>query len=579
MKRGFRIVSCLLIALLLAGNAEFVKVQVSAATNEATVSNGYYQIATALNEKQVLDVKSASLSNRANVQLWENHDAGQQRFYIKKISNGYYTIQAFHSGKMLDVTGASSAIKTNVQQYASNNNAAQQWTFKSAGNGYYYIQSRLGTYLDCEMGYSKNGTNVWMYKYNGSNAQKWKLKKESGVLFVPSKTKNVNCRTNNCTMDVKASSTPSVKDNASWIGSYSYKSGKLKFKVAENFGGARKGTITLKCGDDLQYITVNQSKYTKPLANGLYTIGSKLNTKQRLDVKSQSKSNRASIQLWSDTGNNNQKWQLTYLGNGYYKIINCHSGKSLDVTGKSKKSKIYLQQWTYSKNNNNPAQLWRLHYITKDTFYLQSKLGTYVDAKDGKSKNGTRIWTYTLNGSKAQQWIFKPTKKKAEKSNEAKVKERLSDIAAGKVKYKEKGKNIRLKVGTKYNGVDQCKGYARRVFYLCFKVLAGSTKNGNYSLKDVKGMKKIATGSVGSEKAAKALFENARSGDFVQMRRSHGGPHSAIVYQVGKNSVTFLEANTDNHNTIMKNTYSWKTLKSKNQKMSVYTATDYKVKK
>lgn len=413
-KTLFRLISCFLIAFLIVGNVGFIKAYAGETVKEATVANGYYQIATALNEKQVLDIKSASLNNRANVQLWENHDAGQQRFYIKKLSNGYYTIQAFHSGKMLDVTGASTAIKTNVQQYASNNNAAQQWKFINAGNGYVYIQSRLGTYLDCEMGYSKNGTNIWTYKFNGSNAQKWKLKKESGVIFIPTKTKNVNCRTNTCSMNVKASNAPSVKDNAGWIGSYSYRNGKLSFKVAENFGSARKGTITVKCGDDLQYITVNQSKYTRPLANGLYTIGSKLNTKQLLDVKSKSKRNRANVQLWAGSGNNNQKFQITYISNGYYKIINCNSGKSLDVTGKSKKSKTNLQQYTYSGNS---AQLWRLHYINKNTFYIQSKLGTYIDAKDGKSKNGTNVWMYSYNGSKAQQWVFNKTTKKAVKKS------------------------------------------------------------------------------------------------------------------------------------------------------------------
>ena len=416
-KRWFRLISCLLIALLLAGNMQFTKAYAAQAPEEMSVANGYYQIATALNEKQVLDIKSGSLKDRANVQLWENHDAGQQRFYIKKLSNGYYNIQAFHSGKMVDVTGASTAIKTNVQQYKSNGNAAQQWKFLDAGNGYCYIQSRLGTYLDCEMGHSENGSNVWTYKYNGSNAQKWKLKKEGGAVFIPDKTMNTNCWMKNCSVSVRVSQNFGVKPSANWMNSFSYANGKLNFKVDSNFGNARKGKLTVKCGDDLQEITVNQSKYVKPLSSGLYTIGSKLNTKKLLDVKSQSKKDNANIQLWESTGNNNQKFQVTYLGSGYYSIINCNSGKSLDVAGKDKKkSKSNLQQYTYVKNS---AQQWRIHYVGKNTFYIQSKLGTYIDAQDGKSGNGNNVWMYNFNGSKAQQWVFSKTTKKAEPASSA----------------------------------------------------------------------------------------------------------------------------------------------------------------
>ena len=61
-------------------------------------------------------------------------------------------------------------------------------------------------------------------------------------------------------------------------------------------------------------------------------------------------------------------------------------------------------------------------------------------------------------------------------------------------------------------------------------------------------------GSVTSRKDddIKRLFLKARPGDFVQIRRSHTGSHSAIVYSVTNNGVTFMEANLDNKNTIYK---------------------------
>lgn len=566
-KRWFRLISCLLIALLLAGNMQFTKAYAAQAPEEMFVANGYYQIATALNEKQVLDIKSGSLKDRANVQLWENHDAGQQRFYIKKLSNGYYNIQAFHSGKMVDVTGASTAIKTNVQQYKSNGNAAQQWKFLDAGNGYCYIQSRLGTYLDCEMGHSENGSNVWTYKYNGSNAQKWKLKKEGGAVFIPDKTMNTNCWMKNCSVSVKVSQKLDVKSSASWLNSISYANGKLNFRVDSNFGNARKGKLTVKCGDDLQEITVNQSKYAKPLSSGLYTIGSKLNTKKLLDVKSQSKKNSANIQLWESTGNNNQKFQVTYLGSGYYSIINCNSGKSLDVAGKDKKkSKSNLQQYTYVKNS---AQQWRIHYVGKNTFYIQSKLGTYIDAQDGKSGNSNNVWMYNFNGSKAQQWVFSKTTKKVNPPASKNLKIGGVDIgyAAGQY-FSENGKactchekGICINNPSKcncilVNGTAQCYAFAlwceNKMFGFNDKSKASKFKNAG----------SVSPGRL-TESKIKSLISKVPVGAHI---RTKGSSHSMILMSKNSKGFTVAQANGSNNKEyrghyacrIGTSTYTWK---------------------
>lgn len=166
-------------------------------------------------------------------------------------------------------------------------------------------------------------------------------------------------------------------------------------------------------------------------------------------------------------------------------------------------------------------------------------------------------------------------------SSESSVKSRLDKIANGSLKYNN---STMLKVGSRFSGTrssEQCKGYAKNVFYLLFKVTPGitSSKPNNHKLNSYSGMKQIATDGSLTAKDAKKMFANARPGDFVQMRRrSTGGSHSAIVYSANSNGVTFLEANTDGRNTIFKNTYSWKKLEEKNIKMTVYTASNYKLK-
>lgn len=171
-------------------------------------------------------------------------------------------------------------------------------------------------------------------------------------------------------------------------------------------------------------------------------------------------------------------------------------------------------------------------------------------------------------------------------SKESAVKARLDAIANGTVKL---DKNTTLTVGEKFTGTnagEQCKGYARNLFNLCFGINVASTqpKPSNYLLYAKDGVTKVGSvtgmskGSASSEQKIEALFSKAKPGDFVQMRRQNGGSHSAIVYFVSNSGVTFLEANTDGKNTVKQLTHTWASLCEKNAAMSVYTATNYKLK-
>ena len=145
--------------------------------------------------------------------------------------------------------------------------------------------------------------------------------------------------------------------------------------------------------------------------------------------------------------------------------------------------------------------------------------------------------------------------------------------------------NTKMQVGKKFTGTrsdEQCKGYAKNVYKMLFGIVVNSTqpwdKGLNYKLYEKEGMEIVKSYPQLTESYAKDLFSGAHPGDFVQMRRMHGGSHSAIVYSVSATGVTFLEANADGKMTVQKNTYTWAQLNRNNQAMTVYTATDYKIK-
>ena len=138
------------------------------------VPDGYYRLASAVDNSKGLDIAGVSADNGANAHLWAYGGGSNQKFELK-YQNGYYTIMALHSDKYIDVANGSNVAGTNVQQYQGNGSDAQQWMLKDAGDGYVYVVSKSGLYLDVNGAFSDNGTNVQVWTGNGSAAQKWKL--------------------------------------------------------------------------------------------------------------------------------------------------------------------------------------------------------------------------------------------------------------------------------------------------------------------------------------------------------------------------------------------------------------------
>ena len=73
-------------------------------------------------------------------------------------------------------------------------------------------------------------------------------------------------------------------------------------------------------------------------------------------------------------------------------------------------------------------------------------------------------------------------------SMEAQVRQRLDDIGNGSLTYNS---STVMRIGATFRGTrgnEQCKGYAKNVFYLCFHVTPSSTQSNNYKLNATDGM-------------------------------------------------------------------------------------------
>ena len=159
--------------------AETQKFVIKKATDVNTVSSGVYTISSAMNSKQVLDIKARSQTNGAALQVWSNGNGAHQQFIVEYKGSGYYSILNVNSGKALDVKGRSKNPGAVVQQWKYGSGAHQLWYFEDAGNGYFYIRSKdSGMYLSLSVNKADNGTRIVMAKKSSSNALKFKLNKK-----------------------------------------------------------------------------------------------------------------------------------------------------------------------------------------------------------------------------------------------------------------------------------------------------------------------------------------------------------------------------------------------------------------
>ena len=78
------------------------------------------------------------------------------------------------------------------------------------------------------------------------------------------------------------------------------------------------------------------------------TISNATNSKQVLDIASAVETDYANIQMYASNNTSAQRFELYYVGNGYYQILSEKSGKSLDVANGSKKQGANV--WQYSWN-------------------------------------------------------------------------------------------------------------------------------------------------------------------------------------------------------------------------------------
>ena len=139
----------------------------------------------------------------------------------------------------------------------------------------------------------------------------------------------------------------------------------------------------------------------QPVKDGKYTLRSSKESEYTIDVANASKVDGANVWLYYYNGTKPQRFNISYVGKGYYKIIAEHSGKALTVENDTRQAGVNVVQKKWVANSD--TQLWKF-VSTSEGYYIRSKTGTVLDIWSAVYAPYTNIWTYTANGSLAQKW-------------------------------------------------------------------------------------------------------------------------------------------------------------------------------
>lgn len=297
-----------------------------AVNDEQTIPDGDYEIRLTKDFRYVVGVEGASTDNAASVQLQRSTGADNQKWTVKYLGNGYYSLTAKHSDMALNLDGKAYKGNPNIQQHPyTEGDDASEWILREAGNGDFYIINKCGRFVDIYNGVFTDGTNIGGWTGNSSDAQKFKFVAVDGQ---------------------------------------------------------------------------------QTIADGLYQIRTSSNRDLVLDVDLASTENSANVQLCTSNNGDNQKWRVTYLGNGYYSIVAVHSDKALDMQNSGINNGCNVQQYENTAESNE-AQQWIIRSTGVDKeFYIIHKFGLFLDVTSAVIANGSNIQGYEGNGSVAQRWVF-----------------------------------------------------------------------------------------------------------------------------------------------------------------------------
>lgn len=503
-------------------------------------------------------------------------------YTVFNIPNGWYEIAPLANERMrLDVDGAREGNEVNIKLYNSNGNVAQRFYVNNVGNGYFTLRTGCNGYVDLRFGQTSNGSNIWQYEKEAANGKCQKFRairrnNDAGVFIEPLAKEGIAVA---CANNSAAAQTNVVV----W---------------------ARENNNYQKW----RFIQTSAAPLPVNVDNGLYSIQPQCAPNSELTVLNASKDRSVPVVIYSKNSQNHkqkshQKWQVTKLNNGYYKITAENSG-------------LALNNHNGSNANGNPITLWDYSGFCQEFRFLDAGNGYYIiqpknvngvlDVSGGGSANNTKIQLFQYNGSAAQKWKLERRnpgederykewsewpKRNCDVFENANltVKKGRVDTADPVTVFEETGSSYHIRYKTNSGGMKE--GWVTREIFKEIPPLDFSTirktypdyskfREGNhnnkchdYAMKVVSMLlgKKVETYNFNNYKRKnKSELRNLTSGDVVRYKNDG---HTIVIISVNGNTINFTDCNYD-----WKNTVRWRSLNVTEIENQFHNGTDFVIK-
>ena len=410
--------------------------------------NTTVKIASAINNKLVMDIAGGATANKVAVQLYGWNDNDAQKYRFAEVGNGVYQITNVKSGKLMEIAGGAMGNGGTVQQYAANGTQAQRWVAVAYGSNVALLNSKANRAIDVPAANATNSVKLQSYAVNGTNAQQWTISeapttreyldelasKHRGDLTDGTYVVETALQSGKV-MDVSGGSTSDYgnvqlyTDNGTdaqvWKVSHDGK-GYVTFTNANSGKVLDVNGASTASGTNVQQFASNGSWAQKWIAvcgsGGSYTIYSALARNVALDVYAASTANGANIQTYASNGTKAQQWRMTKtqmlrarlnsmasshrndLKDGTYTFGSANKrSMMLDVSAGSSANGANVQ--LYQSNGTN-AQRWRVTHDSKGYVTLTNVgSGKVLDVNGASTADGANVQQYASNGTWAQKWI------------------------------------------------------------------------------------------------------------------------------------------------------------------------------
>lgn len=496
MKKIFTLV--LMLTMLLASSTVF-------ALSIYYPTDGIYSIQPKFALDKELSVQGHASNWGANV-IIDNLSSGWQKWKIQRIpGTHFYSIVAVSSNLAIDVANAQASDGANIATWPFLEGRQNQFAFFDAGGGYYAIKVNLdGNFvLDVERAENRAGANVLSWSFGGGDNQLWRLVMIRRLPEFQSYSKRA-------TRKVTAYVMPDLQ--------------------------ARSGNEWVDSGDNVTVLREEGNAYLVryPVSGG---------TKTRWVNKNE---------IFSGSTPNNRNVSVNHNPQGNVQIAESTQPNTLHVKGTA-------------FDQDNPNGSTRLHvYVggTPGSNVPQYEIRTngsnrgFDDTRkiDSNYSGNQLVRIYALNdygsGENVEIWKGYVNIQDNNPTPSSKLQSLINEW---------EGKTWSNHYYSP-NGIE-CKEFAAFVYNKLYGLTysdVGSTSGNKYTLNYNSNrigcrasQSNLTTGNV------RTLYQNAQPGDFIQMRRNHGGAHSAILVSKDDNGVTWFEANADGANGIRKYKYTY----------------------